>query len=263
MSEKKLFASDFDGTLSECGKGVTEKSICMIERFRSEGNFFGVITGRNINNLEEIYSSLRGRVDFIMCMTGAYAADGEGNYIFDYKGDGSALPELFRAVIGDGAQYLFWADMEKSYDVDVVDPLDGDSPALAEARRHRHFSQLNTRFSTEEETARAVEHLLKDFGDKVNPQINGLCVDIPPAGVSKGEAVLRMAEHFGVKKENIFTAGDNINDVPMLKMHYGFSLPGGKPQAKAAAREILPDVGDMLRSIMEKDRKAENRHTAN
>lgn len=250
MSNKKLFASDFDGTLSEYPDGVTAKSFEMIDKFRAEGNFFGIITGRNIDNVRDIYKLLHGHIDFLMCMTGAYATDGEGNYLFDSKGDGSVLPELIRCIVSEGGRYLCWADMNTAYEVDMLDPLEDEGPVISEARRHKTFTQLNTMFGTEEDVARAVAHMMRLYGDKINPQINGLCVDIPPAGVSKGGAVLRMAKLLGVSAGNIFTAGDNINDVSMLKEHYGFSVPGGRAEARAAAREVLPDVGDMLLKVM-------------
>lgn len=251
MNCKKLFASDFDGTLWEYPGLVTEKTFEMIDRFRAEGNYFGIITGRNINNVGDILSVMKGRLDFFMPMTGAYAMDGEGRFLFETKGDGRILPELFRTVAENKALYLAWADREQSFDIDLSKPLTDSHPAIAEALRHENFTQINTMFDTYEEALCVVDLLLEKFGDKINPQINGHCVDIPPYGLSKGYAVLKMAEFFGVSKNNIFTAGDNINDVSMLEMHYGFSLPHGKPQAKAAAKEIQPGVGDMLKRVME------------
>lgn len=251
MSRKKLFATDYDWTLTEYPDGVTDYSIEMIDKFRSEGNIFGIITGRSVYNVGDIKERMKGHLDFLMCMTGALAQDGDYNFMFDCKGDGTVLPEILRAIAESGATYLSWADVDKAYFVDVKDALDDNGEAMTEARRHKTFSQINTSYETYEEAAVQTEALLKRFGDKINPQINGSCVDIPPYGVSKGTAVLRMAEHFGVDPDCIFTAGDNINDISMIEMHYGFSVPHGKDGAKAAAKEILPNVGEMLKRAME------------
>ena len=42
MSSKKLFATDFDGTLSQYPHGVTEEYLAKITEFRNKGNVFGI-----------------------------------------------------------------------------------------------------------------------------------------------------------------------------------------------------------------------------
>ena len=254
MSAKKLFATDFDGTLCQYPHGVTEEYLKKITEFRSKGNVFGIITGRTHANSELIIKDYAKYCDFIMCMTGAYAEDGQGNMIFEYKGDGEILPTLLKTIVEMGSGYLNFSDKGFTYDVDTTVPLTDDSEAIAEAKRHSSFSQINTCFDPEEHLEKCVAKLRELYADKINPQLNGHCVDIPPAGVSKGKAVKRMAEYFGVEDGNIYTAGDNDNDVTMLEMHHGYTVPHGSKACKAAAEKIMWNVGEMLDDVMSRDR---------
>lgn len=250
-----LFATDFDGTLNSYSAGISEKTVKMIETFRDAGNYFGVITGRNVNNIAGITEAIGDHLDFLMCMTGTYATDSDGNIIFEEKGDGGILGELLMTISAQKCRYLSYADGKDAFCIDVSKPLRADSPDIREALCHRSFSQVNTAYNTMEELDIAMEELLAKFGDKISPQINGTCLDIPPFGVNKGTAVLRMAKHFGVPEGRIFTAGDNANDIAMLKMHFGFSVPNGTAGAKAAARKIFPEVGDMLEYVFKLSRE--------
>jgi len=63
-------------------------------------------------------------------------------------------------------------------------------------------------------------------------------VDILPAGCSKGSALLRLAETYGMKAEEILAIGDNWNDVSMLEVAGQAVLMGNAPEdLKAMASE--------------------------
>ncbi len=45
-------------------------------------------------------------------------------------------------------------------------------------------------------------------------------LDITPANVSKGTALLKLTNYLNLKKENILSIGDNLNDLDMFKFSY-------------------------------------------
>lgn len=255
MSKRLLFATDFDGTLNLYPHGVTREVIEMIGRFRSQGNVFGIITGRNYTNAMWLFEEYGYLCDFFMCMTGAYAIDGQGKLLFEYKGDGEILPEIIPFIYSMNPRYLTFSDGSFNYEVDLSVPPDESSEAIRVAREHKSFTQINTAFHTEEEKDEASRRIEERYADKVCPQANGTCLDIPPAEVTKGTAVLRMAGVFGVSPQHIYTAGDNDNDIPMLKDFYGFSLPYGSKGAQAAAKEVLMNVEQMLKRVLEMNKE--------
>ncbi|MBQ7714528.1 MAG: HAD-IIB family hydrolase [Clostridia bacterium] len=250
MSEKKLFATDFDGTLNLYPHGVTQEYLDRIKEFRDKGNVFGIITGRTYSNASFIIKDYLQYCDFIMCMTGAYAVGNDGETLFEYFGDGKILPDILKTIAKIGTGYLFFADGRESYQVDLSKPVNDDHEAIIEAGKHRTFTQINACFDPEEHFRYAIDLLEKEYGDKVSLNLNGHCVDIPPHGVDKGITVARMADYFGVSYDNVFTAGDNENDVPMIARFNGYTLPHGSPGCQAAAKKVMQNVGEMLADVM-------------
>ena len=250
MDGKKLFATDFDGTLSQYPHRVTKEYLEKIEEFRAAGNVFGIVTGRTYTNAEYIIKDYLQYCDFIMCMTGAYAVDHDNNTIFEYFGDGSVLPDILKTIAKIGTGYLYFADGRSSYRIDLDKPVDDSNEGIIEAKRHKTFTQINACFDPEEHFRYAVDLLEKEYGDYITLNLNGHCVDIPPKGVDKGVTVARIADHFGVKHENVFTAGDNDNDAAMLGRFHGYTVPHGSDACKAAAMKVMINVGEMLDDVM-------------
>lgn len=67
------------------------------------------------------------------------------------------------------------------------------------------------------------------------------CVEGNPPGVSKGDALRRLADHLGVPQRRVMAVGDQGNDVPMIQWAgVGVAMGSGSPAAKAAADWIAP-----------------------
>jgi Cof subfamily protein (haloacid dehalogenase superfamily) len=66
-----------------------------------------------------------------------------------------------------------------------------------------------------------------------------------PQGVSKGDALRRLAEHLGVPRAQVMAIGDQENDLPMI-VWAGLSVAmgNGSPAVKAAADWVAPPVAE-------------------
>ncbi|HEU0236984.1 MAG TPA: Cof-type HAD-IIB family hydrolase [Candidatus Limnocylindrales bacterium] len=64
-------------------------------------------------------------------------------------------------------------------------------------------------------------------------------------GVSKGDAVRRLARRLGVPLANTLAVGDQYNDLEMLSVvGHGVAMPSAPAAVVAAARYVAPPVGD-------------------
>lgn len=64
-----------------------------------------------------------------------------------------------------------------------------------------------------------------------------------PLGVSKGDALRRLAEHLGVPQAEVMAIGDQDNDLPMITWAgLGVAMGNGSPAVKAAADWVAPPV---------------------
>jgi len=260
-----ILASDYDGTL--CRGKITEEDRRAIVRFREAGHLFGVVTGRDF---PLAYGPLTGEngvpFDFIICMNGALAVDSKGDILFEKKADGGVIPPLFRTVVEAGTSYLGIVVGKTRLN---FTPEDFDDPHFfssflgkfgasadgytldGEPKEHiPHFTHANTWYATEEEAERAVALIRERHGGFVNPLQNGVCVDIPPIGVDKGTGIADYAALMGIPTDEIWTAGDNYNDLAMLTRYRGCAMENGVDAAKSAAKGVYPDIASIIDEMM-------------
>jgi len=259
---KKIIATDFDGTLNQ--GGIQPHVVEAIERFRKAGNLFGVVTGRDRGgSIDAFLAEKKFGFDFVLALNGAMAFDGEGNHLYSIAIDGSRPvgdTTLSRALLRrvweltgfhagvaleegrmdihpdhpEGAQ-IKWA---------VTDPFeDLEKDVFA---RMNSFLQVNTICESEERAGEVTAILQKEFGQYVNPLQNGICIDIPAAGLDKGEGVARYAAMMGVRDEDIWTAGDNYNDIAMLERFRGCAMTRGTEAAKAVSKHVCWDIAEVV-----------------
>ncbi|WP_099188745.1 Cof-type HAD-IIB family hydrolase [Tepidibacter mesophilus] len=69
-------------------------------------------------------------------------------------------------------------------------------------------------------------------------------IEVMNKGVSKGEAVKKLAEHFGVKQNEIITFGDNFNDLSMIE-YAGMGVAMGNSEDKVKEKaNFITDSND-------------------
>ncbi len=258
----KLFATDYDGTL-RMGDGISEENIQAINEFRAKGNLFGVVTGRSYNNGYAVFrKSGEFPFDFIIVSNGAGGYDYEGNELFSHRVEKAAVEgvplsvklieactELTKYPCGlntGKTNYAFHTDYPDGADVDG-----------------RHYSPRSILYETEDflsanavceddkECSKVVNRLKELFGEYLNPVQNGRCIDITAKGVDKAYGVAALAKIYGVKKENIWTSGDNYNDIPMLEAFHGSAMESGVNKAKESAEFVCKSVAQALKKAME------------
>ncbi len=245
-----ILATDYDGTL--CRGTITEEDRAAIIRFREAGNLFGVVTGRDFPMAYEPLTGENGvPFDFIVVMNGALAVDRRGEILFERQADGAVLPDLIRTVAEVGGSHLgcVTGKTRREFRYDLPDGNDFYAPH-SEANAISSFTQGNTWCETVEITARAVEVIRQRHGDYINPFQNHVCIDMPPVGVDKGTGVADLADRLGVPHDEIWTAGDNYNDLPMLSRFRGCAMANGVQAVKDAAKDVYPDIASIVRDMM-------------
>ena len=78
-------------------------------------------------------------------------------------------------------------------------------------------------------------------------------VEIAPEGVDKGRALLRLAEHLGLRRSEVAAFGDGQNDVSMIEAAgTGVAMKNGCPEALRAADAIAPtNLEDGVAQVIE------------
>jgi Cof subfamily protein (haloacid dehalogenase superfamily) len=88
--------------------------------------------------------------------------------------------------------------------------------------------------------------LRRRFGDRMElTRSHALIVEGNPLGVSKGDALRRLAAHLGVPQAQVMAVGDQDNDVSMIAWAgLGVAMGNGSPAIKAVADWIAPPLAE-------------------
>ena len=252
----RILGSDFDGTLTH---KLGEETYAAIRAWRAAGNMFGIVSGRPLSFSAEVQASYPElELDFFVGFNGAAVIDGCGNLIYektctevsakDLTADLVALDCPFVHVNSD-AYYCVVAKKENT--PSWVDPHDVVMPERLPTLPY--FHQISTQFPDDEASAAAVTAKLREkYGHILNPLQNGTCIDIPHVTVNKTHGLLRVAEHFGVPRENVIAVGDNVNDTDMIRDFYSYAMEQGVEAIKKLADATTETVAELIRNELEK-----------
>lgn len=245
-----ILATDYDGTLNR--GGVSQADHDAIARFRKAGNLFGIVTGR----ASDMYDTLINQhvaFDFVIVMNGAMTLDTDGNTVFEETADPACIRGITELIGGGEYQsYLSCVNHRerKTFHTAYPDGSDKYDPLSAIDDIPR-FTQLNTWVKTDDLSTRATAEINARFGDYVNALQNGTCIDIPPRGIDKGVGVARYADQMGVPHENVWCAGDNMNDMAMITRFHGCAVSNARPEVKEAAEATYDGIYAIIDHILE------------
>ncbi len=246
-----LFCTDLDGTLYSTDKTVSKENLDAIEYFKSEGGLFTFITGRVPKTSTEICDTIKPNAPF-GCMNGGAIYDPfKEKYLWSASLHNDAL-ELVKCVDEQlpeiGIQFntenevYFNKDnltLEKFREITGVKKITCTYEQLNEPLLKVVFAHH------EDDQIMAVQNLLNHHPhahkyDFIRSEHS--LYELLPKGVSKGTALVKMAQLLGISLNKTIAVGDYNNDVSMIKQaKLGFAVANAVDEAKSVADYITVD----------------------
>lgn len=240
-----LLCTDLDGTLLGSDRSVSKENLEAIDYFKSNGGRFTFVTGRAPITAKRMYEMVHPNAA-IGCFNGGGVYDFETDALLRFKELDREALELVAAVdrelpeVGiqvNGARHIYFnkenAAQEHFRKITGVPNLSC------------HFTEVPEPMAkvlllhAEDAVIRAVAALLAahplaskyDF-IRSEPTL----YEILPKGVSKGGALLQLAEIYGIDPKRTIAVGDYDNDVSMLAAAgLGIAVENASEAAKRAA----------------------------
>lgn len=267
-NNKLLLGSDYDGTFRRRNAYPEPEDVEAVQEFRRRGNVFGIVTGRTPAEMCWTLDQFADVCDFLLCSTGGVCLFPDKSIAFTSEIPATDLPELDRICRECGSVHTHsdamslsgFATIEELY-LAYPGELEGnrfhvngyvDSFAHCcaikrEGMKHiRGFTQFTSYFNGSDDCVRTIEAIEAAFPGKYKCHYLGNGFDMTPAGVSKTEGIARVAAHFGIERENIYTAGDGWNDVDMLKSYHGIAMSGTGQGIMDSAEWVYDSVGEAV-----------------
>ena len=112
----------------------------------------------------------------------------------------------------------------------------------------KEFTQANTWFMTVEEAGKFTDYVNANFSKYVSAHHNGLGVDLPPPNISKVTGIKEYASRFD--NPEIYTVGDNVNDIEMIKAFNGFAVSNAVSEVKKVAKRHCNRIADLIETVL-------------
>ena len=254
----KLLVSDMDATLLDSRGEISRANREAIEYFISEGGYFTVASGRMV-------PAVRAYLDRITINAPAILHNGAK--LYDFEADKAVYekfieeprkaairrvhdehPELGIEIYSDELVYVyqscFMTERFKTKPYEVIYELPD------EIWEKPWIKVLIIGEKSALDRFEPVYRREYDSGFSVRSGDNFL--DIVATGASKGEGLKRLAALLGIKTGDIYAAGDNMNDIDMLRFAgHSYAVANAEAAVKAAARHAAPSCdGDAIAYIV-------------
>ena len=213
---KKVFASDFDGTMYFYKAPDPDKlpaaNVEWIRKYQQAGHLFGLCTGRQVGGLTPFITGLVAP-DFYITSTGANIIGGDRTPIYRRGVDRAVADAIVREMKPRG--YRLTLDIEGDICVFAKMDYPGFYYVISgvEDAPQGLIHQVSIHTESPEEAAQVSAWINQQFGDHVNAFQNVQEVDIAPLGCTKGKGVLLLKEYMQKKAAKVVpTIVDALSD---------------------------------------------------
>ena len=252
----KIISSDLDGTLLNEDMLVSEENRRAVKEYTDMGGVFVPNSGRSFGEISDAVKNLSG-VRYVISSDGSVINDkltGEKIFLGFTKEEAATVFEILdsyetlHAVHAYGNNYLdlkqFSRDVMPYYNVDEYFMKHFEETTLTKENFKEFYRNMDglemvcSFFHSMEELEECRGRVLAAGFCVAQSAAFNLEIFVPRAG--KGNALLRLAEHLGVAKEDTIAIGDSTNDSPMIKAAgLGLAMENACDELKSIADGIV------------------------
>ena len=251
--KKKVFASDFDGTLYfyKADVKLPPENVKKIKEYQAAGHLFGLCTGRQVGGLTPFIGGII-EPDFYITSSGANIVDRGFEPILKRgvdRGAADALVKKYkdghRMTLDVEGDICVFAPMDYPGKYYVITGVDDAPPGL--------IHQVSIHNETLEEAAAVSAWVNENCGDRVTAFQNVIEVDIAPKGCSKGLGVEYLRDYMKAQWGDVtlFGIGDSINDLPLIDAaDVSYTFPYAPEEVQRRADKVVETIVDALEDSM-------------
>lgn len=244
---RKLIMFDIDGTLLDHENKIPASTKEAIQLVKEAGHEVAIATGRAPYYITEMREALQ--IDAFVCFNGQYV-EIENEVIYKNPIEKALLTNLFSnsKVNGHPLVYMGAEAMRSTVeDNEIVEncfsSINIDTVNIT----------MNAQYFDEVEIYQTLlfcqaheEDIYKQAMQNLNfIRWHAHSTDVLPLGGSKAKGIEKFMDYRGIKREDVYAFGDNLNDIEMLRfVGHGVAMGNAPSVVKEAARYVTKDVGE-------------------
>ena len=243
----KLAAADLDGTLLDRSSKITDATAAAVKAAEEAGLIFTICTGRAQSSVMGFIERLELKCP-VITYNGAMLIKPDGEIIYRRDLENDDAVAAYEAGAARGSDMVVWSDnrlwfnrmtprtefyksMYPLAETHVISTPDEIRTLVK--RGVTKIIYIDDPEKTAENQAFADEH----FGGRIAAFRSAPgYIELVRSDVSKGNALLRLAEYYGFKREETAAFGDEKNDIPMIEAAgLGVAMANAVPELLAVA----------------------------
>ncbi len=243
LTKIRLVVSDMDGTLLNNNAEISPGLYDILHRMEKEGILFAVASGRQYYSLLERLERAKNEVIFIAENGALTMHKGEQKDIIP-MGKTMVL-RVIKEVRALGGKYLILSGKKKAY-IEKTDP-DFMKEFLKHYEKYEVVEDL-TKLKDEAFLKLTVCDLsgaengtyasLKHFQNELQVKLSGkIWVDFTDMLATKGNALKKIQEFYGISRQETMAFGDYMNDLDLFELsEYSYAMENAHEEVKEAAK---------------------------
>lgn len=182
--------------------------------------------------------------DYIISGSGSQIYDKNGECLYHIGMKRDMVIQVVHRLAKRGVQFVSVCGPEGRKGMRIPSFQEKDLDFLSEV------NSMATRF----ETAAEAENFANSLNSEgfVSAFANGYSVDIAPENTSKASGIEKLQKHLNLLHDNIYTIGDSLNDLPMLKAYKGACVRVSHPQVLRDIPLMFESVSDYIQYLIER-----------
>ena len=232
---KKILISDYDGTFYQNDIDI-KKNIDKVNKFRTLGNLFVLATGRSYVDLKIMIDKYKIPYDYLILNHGAL--------LLSKKLEILNVFTLDKELVGSVLEY---ANNNKDiYDVVLIDVfkkkvIDTSNAVKIMLKLYSYDNALDVKKYIDERYAN-----IKCYYEKED---NHYLVEIVSSEASKSLMIEKILVREEIKKDNVFTIGDGVNDIDMIRNFNGYRVINSCKELDSITNRVIDNVSDLIEKI--------------
>lgn len=225
----KLLVADYDGTFKSNIKNLNI-NIYKVNEFMKKGNKFVIATGREYKSLEKEIKKFNIKYDYLICNNGLIIFDNKGNIVHHSR------------LLDDDLDFFYRIfNIEKIHNIKLYD-------FFSSTTKNKNILEILIRF---EDSKSAIK--FKEYLESIKNNIHCYYFDkniFIGNYATKATAIKKIEKIENIKSEDIYTIGNDINDIEMLQEYNGYKMLNSNKRLWFKSIPTVRQVYSLTKKIM-------------
>ena len=231
---KKILISDYDGTFYQSDIDI-KKNIDKVDEFRTSGNLFVLATGRSYVDLKMKIDKYKIPYDYLILNHGALLLSKDLEILKVFT--------LDKELVGNILDYVNNKDI---YDVVLISTFDKNVKDIS------NIVKIMLKLYSYDKALEVKNYIDKSYTNIKSYLIsedNHYLVEIVSSKASKSLMIEKILDKEKIVKKNVYTIGDGINDIDMIKKYNGYRVKNSCEKLNSVTNRVIDNVSDLISRI--------------